>query len=306
MVDTSKQKKFNLLEKIDNNHSKQNLILTKWLRAWDKVTQHKLVLVGGVFILFMILFSFIGPLIYHTNQTNTNFMNATESPSLTHLLGTDGVGHDVLGRLMVAGRSTLEVGVAAALLASVVGTIWGAISGFFGGWTDIIMMRIVDSIYAIPPLILMMVLASILTPSVPVVIMVVALVSWLAPARLIRGEALSIKTRDYVVAAKGVGLSNWRIILRHIIPNALGTIFVQTTLKVADAILLFAIISYLGLGPPPPSTNWGEMLNNGLKYVYNGYWWLIYSPGVAIVLTVMGFNLLGDGLRDMLDIRLNE
>lgn len=276
------------------------------LQVLRTTAQNRLALVGAAIAVLIFLFSFVGPLVYHTDQVNTHLLQATLAPSASHPLGTDGVGHDVLGRLMVGGQASLEVGVAAALLASIVGTLWGAIAGYYGGWVDTVMMRMVDSIYAIPPLILLMVLASVFVPSVPVVIVVVAIVSWLAPARLVRGEALSIRLHDYVLAAKAVGMPSWRIILRHIIPNTIGTILVQTTLKIADAILLFAIISYLGLGPPPPATNWGAMLNNGLNYVYNGYWWLIYPPGVAIVLTVMAFNLIGDGLRDGFDIRLMQ
>jgi peptide/nickel transport system permease protein len=254
----------------------------------------------------MFLFSFIGPLFYHTDQVHTDISQLNVRPGGAHLLGTDNLGYDVLGRLMLGGQSSLEVGLAAAILASLVGATWGAVAGFVGGWIDAIMMRVVDSLLAIPYLLFVLLLASIFTPSIPVLIIVIALVSWLFTARLVRGDTLSLRVRDYVVAAKSVGTRNWLIVVRHIIPNVMGTIVVATTFSVADSILLLAALSYLGLGPPPPAANWGGMLTNGLTYVYDGYWWLIYPAGIAIVLTVVAFNFIGDALRDSLEVRLQE
>jgi peptide/nickel transport system permease protein len=277
-----------------------------WRLIFRVFIQNRLAVIGAGIIIFMVLFSFVGPMIYRTNQVNTNVLQVNLPPSARHPLGTTEVGYDVLGRLMLGGQSSLEVGLAAALLASIWGTAWGAVSGFIGGWVDGVMMRVVDSILAIPYLLLILLLASIFTPSIPMLIIVIALVSWLATARLVRGDSLSLRVRDYVQAARGSGSRNWRIILRHIIPNAIGTIVVQTTFEVANAILLLATLSYLGLGPPPPAANWGQMLSDGLNYVYDGYWWLIYPPGIAIVITVIGFNFMGDALRDALEVRLQE
>ena len=268
--------------------------------------QNRLAVIGLGIIVFMILFCFVGPMIYHTDQVHTNLTQLNQAPSAKHPLGTDEVGYDVLGRLMLGGQSSIEVGITAALLSSIWGTAWGAVSGFMGGWVDAIMMRVVDSILAIPYLLLVIVLASIFGSSIPVLIIVIALVSWLATARLVRGESLSIRVRDYVQAARAFGAHKWHIIVRHVVRNTIGTIVVQTTFSVADAILLLAVVSYLGLGPPPPATNWGEMLSDGLSYVYDGYWWLIYPAGLAIVITVMGFNFVGDAVRDALDSRLRE
>ena len=167
-------------------------------------------------------------------------------------------------------------------------------------------MRILDSVLAIPPLLLVLLLGTIYVPSVPVLIVVLGIVSWLVTARLVRGDTLSLRTREFVEAARVVGASRRRVVLRHIIPNAIGTIVVQTTFEVANAILLLAGISYLGLGPPPPAANWGSMLSDGLNYIYDGYWWLIYPAGVAIVLTVMAFNFLAEALRDTLEERLAQ
>ncbi len=268
--------------------------------------QNRLAVVGLGIIVFMVLFSFVGPHIYVTNQIQTNLNQVTEHPSAAHPLGTDQLGYDVLGRLMVGGQSSLEVGLAAALLASVVGTIWGAVAGYSGRWADAVMLRVGDSFLAIPPVLLLLLLASVVTPTVPTLILVIALISWLATARLVRGDSLSVRTRDYVQAAKAGGARSVRIVARHVIPNVIGTIVVLTTFSVADSILLLAALSYLGLGPAPPAANWGSMLTNGLNYVYVGDWWLIYPAGLCIVLTVVAFNFIGDALRDALEVRLQR
>jgi peptide/nickel transport system permease protein len=162
----------------------------------------------------------------------------------------------------------------------------------------------VDSVLSIPPLVLILVLASVITPSTTFLILLVATVSWLIPSRLVRGEALALRTREYVQASRAMGGRHLWMVLRHITPNAIGVIVVQATFEVANAILLLAALSYLGLGPAPPATNWGSMLNDGLNYIYEGKWWLIYPAGVAIVLTVIAFNFIGDALRAALDVRL--
>lgn len=268
--------------------------------------QNRLAVAGALIILLMVLFSFAGPHVYVTDQLHTNLLQVTLPPSSGHPLGTDDVGFDVLGRLMLGGQTSLEVGLAAALLASVLGTAWGAVAGYLGGIVDALMMRVVDSFLAIPPLLIILMLASIFTPTVPVLIFVIALISWLGTARLVRSDTLSLRVRDYVHAARGVGARDGRIILRHIVPNVIGTIVVQATFSVADSILLLAALSYLGLGPPPPAANWGGMLSNGLNYAFDGYWWLIYPAGILIVLTVVAFNFVGDALRDAFEVRLQQ
>jgi peptide/nickel transport system permease protein len=268
--------------------------------------QNKLAVAAVVVLVLIILFCYVGPVIYHTNQVTTNIGEANLRPSAAHPLGTNEVGYDTLGRLMLGGQSSLEIGFAAALLASLLGTVWGATAGFFGGIIDSVMMRVVDSLLSIPALILVLLLASVFTPTIPVLILVVAMVSWLGTARLVRGETLTIRVREYVQAARVSGVRNGTIIARHVVRNVVGTIVVQTTFEVANAILLLAALGYLGLGPPPPAANWGAMLSDGLNYVYAGYWWLIYPAGVAIVLTVVCFNYLGDALRDAFEVRLRD
>lgn len=260
--------------------------------------------VGLVVIGLMILFSFLGPFLYHSDQIHTAIERATLPPGSGHWLGTDEVGYDVLGRLMVGGQTSLEVGIAAALIATTFGMLWGAIAGFAGGLLDGVMMRLVDGLIAIPALFLLVVLGTITTPNVPVLILVIAAISWLVPARLIRAETLSLRTREFVEAVRVMGGGNARIVLRHILPNVVGTVVVNATFQVADAILTIAALSFLGLGVPPPAANWGSMLSSGVDFTYAGYWWLIYPAGFAIVITVVAFNLVGDALREALDVRL--
>jgi len=274
--------------------------------AADVFLENKLALAAAVTFAVIALFCFVGPLVYHTDQVHTNISQTTRHPGPAHLLGTDDVGYDELGRLMVGGQTSLEIALGAAAVAVVVGVLWGAIAGFFGGIVDAVMMRVVDAVLAIPALFLLLFLASITTASVGILIAVVGLIAWLVPARLVRGETLSLRTREYVQAVRVMGGGPLRIILRHIVPNTIGTVIVNATFQIADAILVVAALSFLGLGIPPPSANWGGMLSNGLNYSYAGYWWLVYPPGVAIVITVVCFNFIGDALRDAFEVRLRR
>lgn len=268
--------------------------------------ENKLAIVGLVVLIIAILFCFVGPFIYRTDQTTVNLAIANQSPGAGHPLGTDSTGYDQLGRLMVGGQASLEIGFAAAAIATVVGTLWGAIAGFFGGVVDGVMMRIVDAILAIPILFLLLFLVTIVIPSIPVMIFVLGLTAWLVPARLVRGESLSLRVREYVQAVRVMGGSSWRSVLRHIMPNVIGTVIVNATFQVADAILLVAYLGYLGLGISPPATDWGGMLSNGTAFIFTNYWWLIYPPGLAIIIVVVAVNLVGDGLRDSVEVRLQR
>lgn len=274
---------------------------TATLRA---LYENKMALAGVTVVVLVTAFCFIGPLLYHTNQTSPNPAILNEAPSARHLLGTDYVGFDVLGRLMVAGQSSIEIALAVAVISTSFGVIWGAISGFWGGVTDAILMRIVDIVLAIPALFIFIYLASVFRPTVILLIIVVSALSWVGPARLIRGETLSLRVREYVDAVRVMGGSSGRVIVRHIVPNTISTIVVNATFQVADAILILATLSFLGFGLPPPAATWGGMLTNGMNYLYDGYWWQIYPAGLIIVITVIAFNLIGDGLRDALEVRL--
>jgi peptide/nickel transport system permease protein len=275
-------------------------------RLLSAFVENKLAVVGLGIVVAFVVFCYLGPLVYHTDQVHIDLSQATLPPSGAHPFGTNEVGYDQLGRLMVGGQSSLEVGIAAALLATIFGTLWGAIAGYAGGFIDSAMMRIVDALLAVPALFLLLFLASIARPTIGLLILVIALISWLGPARLVRGQALTLRTRDYVTSVRLMGGGPLRAILRHIAPNTIGTVVVNATFQVADAILIVATLSFLGLGIPPPAANWGDMLSNGINYTYDGYWWLIYPPGLAIVLVVVAFNLIGDALRDSFEVRLQK
>jgi peptide/nickel transport system permease protein len=284
-----------------------------WRQIGRAIFQNKLAVVGLAIVVFMVLLCFAGPLIYHTNQTNaqlalTSNVPTNAAPSAAHLLGTDASSYDELGRIMYAGQSDLEVALAAAVLATLFGVVWGAAAGFAGGIVDTVMMRVVDAVLAIPALLLLIVISDLYKPSKPFLILLIGLVAWLVPARLVRAETLSLRTREYVQAVKAFGGTRWRIVLRHIIPNALSTIVVNATFQVADAILFLAALGYVGLGIQPPGTDWGTMLSTAVSdgAVVNNYWWLVWPPGLAIVLVAVSFNLVGDALRDGLDVRFQQ
>jgi peptide/nickel transport system permease protein len=275
-------------------------------RGLEVFLENKLAVTGVGIFAFMLLFCFVGPLLYKTNQLTVDFAHEFISPNGQHVLGTDASGFDVMGRLMVAGQISLEVGIAAAALATVLGVLWGAIAGYFGGVIDSAMMRLVDALLSIPVLFLAIVVVTLVTPTKPVLILVIALTSWLTTSRLVRGEALSLRTRDYVQAMKVMGGGSRRAVLRHIAPNAIGTIMVNATFQVADAIALIVALSYLGLGIRPPQQDWGGMLSDGIQYVNDGYWWLIFPAGVCIVLVIAAPIFIGEGLRDAVEVRLQR
>jgi peptide/nickel transport system permease protein len=266
--------------------------------------QNRLALAGFIIVIGFVLFCFVGPVFYHTNQIATDVPLANRPPSAEHLLGTDSVGYDELGRLMVGGQITLIVALVVAVLATSIGLIWGCVAGVSRGSLDNLMMRIVDAALAIPGIFLLIFLNSILKPSVIVLIFVITALAWLVPSRLVRAEVLSLRGRPFVEAAKVAGAGGLRIVLRHMVPNVLGTVVVNATFQVADAVLTVAALSFLGLGIPPPAANWGSMLANGVNYTFAGYWWQIWPAGICIVAVVVGFNFIGEGLRDAIDVRL--
>ncbi len=276
-------------------------------RAWEVFAENKLALFGVGFVVFIAAFCFVGPLIYHTNQVNTDLANYMCHPSGSHLLGCNDLGYDELGRLMVGGQTSLEVGLAAAIASVIFGTLYGAISGFAGGIVDAVMMRIVDAGLSLPSLMVLIILSVIFHPTPTIMIFVIAVFYWFGVARLVRGETLTLRTREYVQAVKVIGGRPLRSVTRHVVPNAIGTIIVQATFAVADAILILSGLGFLGLGVSAPATDWGSMLSNGLNYIQGGnYWWLIYPPGVAIILTCIAFNFIGDALRDAFETRLQR
>jgi peptide/nickel transport system permease protein len=263
-------------------------------------------LAGLVLIALIALFCFAGPLLYRTDQVTVHLDLAQLPPGGGHPLGTDANGYDVLGRLMAGGRSSLELGLAVAVATTVFGTLYGAFAGYLGGFADALMMRAVDTFLAVPGLVLLLIMVSMFTPTLPGIVLLLSLLSWLSPARLVRGEVLTLRTREFVQAARMMGGTGPRVVLRHLVPNAAGVVIVSATFTVADSILMLSTLSFLGLGLPPPHADWGTMLTGGLDFLYDGSWWLVYPPAVILIATVVAFNLLGDALHDALDVRLQR
>jgi peptide/nickel transport system permease protein len=278
---------------------------SRW--ALKQVGRNRTVALASLLFLSIVLFCFVGPLVYHTDQVHVNFGQVDLAPGAQgHPLGTDDSGYDVLGRLMAGGQTSLIVCVMAALLAAGVGSVVGAFAGFVSGVVDSLLMRFTDAFIAIPQLFVVIVVATMVTPSRSSLILLIGGLSWFTTARLVRGEALRIRKLEYVDAARVSGTRSWSTILKHVLPNAVGVIVVSTTFQVADAILLLASLDFLGLGIPPPAASWGGMLTSGLNYLADGYWWLIVPVGAIIVFTVTSVNFMGDGLRDALEVRLKD
>jgi len=277
-----------------------------WRLLARTFAQNRLAIAGVVVVATIILFSFLGPILYPTDQFNPDLLVVNLGPRSGHLLGTDQSGFDILGRLMEGGKSSIEVGLAVGVIATVFGLVYGAISGFFGGAVDAVMMRVVDVGLAVPLVFLFIFMAQVYKPSLTLLIVLLAVVSWLIPARLVRGETLSLRTREYVQAVRVMGGRSGRIIGRHIIPNTIGTIVVTVTFQIANAILTLAVLQYLGFGLPATTPTWGSMLSDGSTYLQDGYWWEVYPALFMIVITVVAFNFIGDALQDAFDVRLQE
>ncbi len=262
-----------------------------------------LVIFGLVVVLIMVVLAIFAPAIAPYDPAKINFMAVTAPPSTAHLLGTDDVGRDMLSRIIYGSRIDLMVGFLTILGAIVIGLPLGAVAAYRGGWADEIIMRVTDMFLSFPSLVLAMALAAALGPGLIHAMEAMLITWWPWYTRLIRGQILSIKENTYVEAAKAVGANDFRVVLRHVLPNSLSPIIVQGTMDIGNAILTAASLSFIGLGAQPPQPEWGAMITIGRNYIQQ-YWWMATFPGLAILLTVIGFNLFGDGLRDSLDPRL--
>jgi peptide/nickel transport system permease protein len=281
-------------------------IQSGWRLALREFASNRLAVTGVAILLFFLVFCFLGPYIYHANLLQTDLINAHDPPGAGHPLGTDTQGFDVLGELMKGGQAALEVGFFAAFVAITVGSAVGAVAGLVGGIVDSALMRLTDIFLSIPFLFIVVILARAYGASVLSLSLVFGAFSWQVPARLVRAEVLTIRERDFVLAARTAGSGSWRLIGRHLLPNAFGVVVVNVTFQVADAILAIAYVGFLGFGLHYPNVDWGDMLSNGTTYITDGYWWLIYPVGICIVLTVMALNFIGDALRDSMDVRLRR
>jgi peptide/nickel transport system permease protein len=277
-----------------------------WLLALREFTRNKLAVTGVAILLFFVLFSFVGPIFYHGNYVTSNLLATNQPPEAGFPLGTSNQGYDELALLMKGGQAALEVGFFSAAVAIIIGALYGAISGLVGGFLDAVLMRIVDVFLSIPFLFIVLIVAVRYGASVLSLSLLIGAFSWLVPARLVRGEVLTLRVRDFVAAARVAGASRTRLIARHLLPNALGVVIVNVTFQVADAILYIAALGFLGFGLQWPNQDWGDLLSNGVTYLQDGYWWQVYPVGACIVLVVMACNLIGDALRDSLDVRLRR
>jgi len=226
-------------------------------------------------------------------------------PSLEHPLGTDRFGRDVLSRIIYGARVSLSIAFVAVAIAITIGTILGAVAGYMGGRVDAAIMRFTDMVLAFPRLVLLIMIIALFSPSIFLIITVLGLTQWPSTARIVRGEVLSLREREFVMAARALGFGRWRIILRHLVPNVLAPVIVAATLGIGNTIVLEAGLSFLGLGVAPPTPTWGNMVADGRETLLSA-WWVATFPGLTIVVTVLAFNLLGDGLRDALDPRLRS
>jgi peptide/nickel transport system permease protein len=260
--------------------------------------------VGGLVIIVIVFFiaifaPFLSP--YDTGKTDVSLK--LKSPSFQHYLGTDQLGRDVFSRMLYGSQISLSVGFVAVGISILIGILVGAMAGYKGGWVDSLLMRFVDIMLSFPSFFLILTVVAILRPNIYNVMIVIGITSWEGTARFVRAEFLSLRERDYVQAARALGVKDRRIIFRHILPNALAPVFVTASLGVASAILIEAGLSFLGFGVQPPAPSWGNILTEGRTYIFDA-WWLTVFPGLAILITVLSFNLFGEGLRDALDPRL--
>jgi len=260
---------------------------------------------GGLLVLAVFLIALLAPWISPYDPSQIDIKNILIGPNSRHLFGTDELGRDVLSRMIWGSRVSLEVGFVAIGIATIIGILLGAISGFYGGYIDSAIMRAVDIMLSIPTIFLILAIIAILEPSIINIMVVIGLTSWMEPARLVRAEFISIKEREFVTAARALGASDNRIIFKHILPNGLSPILVSATMGIGGAVLVESALSFLGLGVQPPTPSWGSLLSSGKDNIEIA-WWLSAFPGLAILITVLGYNLLGEGIRDALDPRQRE
>ena len=278
---------------------------SQWSLAWPAFRRHRqamlglgLVLILGLAALLTPYLAPFDPAVQGADIVATRF----QPPSALHLMGTDRFGRDVFSRVLYGARISLSIGFLAVAIAVSLGTLLGALSGYVRGWFDTLSMRFVDLLLSFPRLVLLVTTAALFTPSILLVTLILGLTGWMGTSRIVRGEVLSVREREFIVAARALGFRNRRILLRHVIPSVISPVIVAATLGIGNTILAEAALSFLGLGVPPPAASWGSMVASG-RDVMTDAWWITTFPGMAIVLTVMSFNLVGDGLRDALDPR---
>lgn len=270
-----------------------------------RILLNPLSLWGFIIIAGILLLALFAPLIASHDPEAIDVKAILLAPSSIHLMGTDGLGRDVFSRMLFGARISLLVGFVAVGIATVIGIILGAISGFYRGWVDIVIMRLVDVMLSIPTFFLILAVIAFLTPSIWNIMIVIGLTSWMGVTRLVRAEFLSLRGREFVMASQTLGAQDARLIFKHLLPNSLTPIIVSSVLGIASAVLVESGLSFLGLGVQAPQASWGNILTDGKEYIQFA-WWLSLFPGMAILITVLGYNLLGEGLRDALDPRTTK
>ena len=275
------------------------------MRILKELLKRPMSAVGLFLVVGLALIAVFSPQIAPYDPQAIDTYHILEPPGRAHLLGTDALGRDVLSRLVYGARISLLVGIVAVGIATAIGTVLGALAGFYGGVVDVIIMRFVDVMLCFPTIFLIMAVIAFLEPSIWNIMAVIGLTSWMGVARLVRAEFLSLRSRDFVLAARLIGASDLRILFCHILPNAIAPVLVAATLGVGNAILTESALSFLGIGVQPPTPSWGNMLTAGKDNIEIA-WWLSLFPGLAILITVLAYNLLGEGLRDVLDPRMKQ
>lgn len=277
-------------------------IESPWAVGWRRFKKNRVALLGGIFLVIFIFLAVFAPFLTPYDPTRADFLRRNQAPSSEHWLGTDEMGRDVLTRTLYGGRISLTVGLVAVSIMMIIALILGSIAGYAGGFTDTVIMRLADIFLSFPFLILAITASALLGPSIYNVMIILGVISWPGPCRLLRAEFLKLKTQDFVQAAIALGGGHRRIILIHLLPNAIPPLLVAATLGVASTIIGEAGLSFLGLGVPPPAPSWGNMLNSARAlHIMEGMPWMWLPPGIAIFLAVLSINFLGDGLRDALD-----
>lgn len=258
---------------------------------------NRLMIFGIGIVLFFAIVALFAPLIASHDPGEIDIENILIGPSQQHLLGTDSLGRDLFSRMVYGTRISLLVGLIAVGISAIIGILLGSLAGYYGRWVDILIMRFVDIMLCFPTFFLILAVIALLEPSIVNIMIIIGVTSWMGVARLIRAEILSLKERDFIYAEKAIGASDVRIIVRHLIPNAIAPVLVSITLGIAAAILVESSLSFLGIGVQPPTPSWGNILSEG-KSVMGAAWWMMLFPGLAIFITVLGYNLLGEGIRE--------
>ena len=270
---------------------------------WRRFKKNRLAVIGGIIVAMLFAIAILAPFIAPHDPDAINVRHVLEPPSLQHPFGTDDLGRDILSRVIYGSRISLAVGFVAVGIATIAGIIFGALSGYYGRWADTVIMRFVDIMLAIPTFFLIPAVIAMLEPGIWNIMIIIGLTSWMGVARLVRAEFLSLKEREFVLAARALGASDFRIIFRHILPNAMSPVLVSAVLGIAGAVLLESSLSFLGIGVQPPTASWGNILTIGKDNIEIA-WWISVFPGLAIFVTVLAYNLLGEGIRDSIDPRL--